>query len=100
VNSKVTNKALMLRKWTAAGPDAKGSLVSVGSAQRRRSVIRRNSYGGNPAGSPKPAGVNDLHKVEEVIEIQRPCLSPSTGTVYGAIDMRWAKLVGQIAQAK
>jgi hypothetical protein len=100
VNSKVTNKALMLRKWTAAGPDAKGSLVSVGSAQRRRSVIRRNSYGGNPAGSRKPAAVNDLHKVEEVIQIQHVCLSPSIGTAYEAIEMAWAKLVGQIAQAE
>jgi hypothetical protein len=74
--------------------------LSVGSAQRRRSVIRRNSYGGNPAGSRKPAAVNDLHKVEEVIQIQHVCLSPSIGTAYEAIEMAWAKLVGQIAQAE
>jgi hypothetical protein len=36
---------------------------------------------------PQTAAVNDLHTVEEVIQIQPACLSPSTGTAYGAMEM-------------
>jgi nicotinamidase-related amidase len=35
-----------------------------------------------------------------MIEILRDNARPEAGAVYGAIDMDWAKLVGQIAQAK
>ena len=34
-----------------------------------------------------------------MVEILKDNLRPEAGAVYGAIDMPWAKLVGQIAQA-
>jgi hypothetical protein len=34
-----------------------------------------------------------------MIEVLKDNARPEAGTVYGAIEMDWAKLVGQIAQA-
>jgi hypothetical protein len=34
-----------------------------------------------------------------MVEILKDNARPETGEVYGAMDMGWAKLVGQIAQA-
>jgi len=34
-----------------------------------------------------------------MVEILQDNARPEAGAVYGAIDMPWAKLVGQIAQA-
>ena len=34
-----------------------------------------------------------------MVEILKDNARPEAGAVYGAIDMPWAKLVGQIAQA-
>jgi hypothetical protein len=34
-----------------------------------------------------------------IVEILKDNARPEAGAVYGAIDMPWAKLVGQIAQA-
>jgi hypothetical protein len=34
-----------------------------------------------------------------MVEILKDNARPEAGPVYGAIDMPWAKLVGQIAQA-
>ena len=34
-----------------------------------------------------------------MVEILKDNLRPEAGEVYGAMDMGWAKLVGQIAQA-
>jgi len=34
-----------------------------------------------------------------MVEIQKDNSRPDASAIYGAIDMPWAKLVGQIAQA-
>ena len=36
---------------------------------------------------------------QNMVEILRDNARPEAGEVYGAMDMPWAKLVGQIAQA-
>ena len=45
------------------------------------------------AGRRDPLGLRNL-----MVEILKDNTRPEAGAVYGAIDMPWAKLVGQIAQ--
>ena len=45
------------------------------------------------------AGVIITDYASVVVEILKDNSRPDAGTIYGAIDMPWAKLVGQIAQA-
>jgi nicotinamidase-related amidase len=45
------------------------------------------------------AGVIITDYASLMVEILRDNLRPDAGAIYGAIDMPWAKLVGQIAQA-
>jgi hypothetical protein len=45
------------------------------------------------------AGVIVTDYASLMVEIPRDNTRPDASTIYGAIDMPWAKLVGQIAQA-
>jgi len=45
------------------------------------------------------AGVIVSDYASLMIEILKDNALPQAGAVYGALDMPWAKLVGQIAQA-
>jgi nicotinamidase-related amidase len=45
------------------------------------------------------AGVITTDYASLMVEILKDNLRPDAGAIYGAIDMPWAKLVGQIAQA-
>jgi nicotinamidase-related amidase len=45
------------------------------------------------------AGVIVTDYASVMVEILKDNLRPDAGAVYGAIDMPWAKLVGQVAQA-
>jgi hypothetical protein len=45
------------------------------------------------------AGVIIADYASLTVEILKDNLRPDAGAIYGAIDMPWAKLVGQIAQA-
>jgi hypothetical protein len=40
-----------------------------------------------------------VHRATLMVEILKDNARPEAGAVYGAMDMPWAKLVGQIAQA-
>jgi hypothetical protein len=45
------------------------------------------------------AGVITTDYASLMVEILKDNSRPDAGAIYGAIDMPWAKLVGQIAQA-
>jgi len=45
------------------------------------------------------AGVITTGYASLMVEILKDNSRPDAGAIYGAIDMPWAKLVGQIAQA-
>ena len=45
------------------------------------------------------AGVIPSEYATLMVKILKDNARPEAGAVYGAIDMPWAKLVGQIAQA-
>jgi hypothetical protein len=50
-------------------------------------------------GRDEQAGVIVSDYATLMVEILKDNARPEAGEVYGAIDMAWAKLVGQIAQA-
>ena len=66
-----------------------------------------NSSPNRPVNGPEPngllrmlqAGVIVSDYTTLMVEILKDNARPEAGEVYGAMDMGWAKLVGQIAQA-
>ena len=87
---KFARRSLRSRQW-ARGYDAYVAVDASGtfSETKRQAGLLRMLQ----------AGVIVSDYASLMIEILRDNASPQAGAVYAALDMPWAKLVGQIAHA-
>jgi hypothetical protein len=70
-----------------------------GQGQSRRLCVAAESRCDADREGRDQRGLGDAVATESHNEILQDHSRPDAGAIYGAIDMPWAKLVGQIAQA-